>query len=291
LGISCELFQRWPAMRSCDDEAGPRRPRTHIKVVLLAAAAILSAPKGDSTFVTSAALVNRVGVRAERVPSRSMQAISGEDPVEPDFDDDDDDDDDDDGDDEEAGDGEWAPEEDQAQLATVDSTQPGDGHLAAGSPTKADVARQRLWNMPKDVAPLLEVSAVTYKNKEKLDRTRNLVVMKAKNAKAMLAKSEKIIKQGTLSKIRMRRLMRYGRGEFGRDNALQFNRGGRRAFRMRSGMQDLRYANDKERSQRRKNDPRPLDWKNKRKREGGPHKKRWIGSSFRYGRGTTIARR
>mmetsp|Transcript_43251 Transcript_43251/g.97052 ORF Transcript_43251/g.97052 Transcript_43251/m.97052 type:complete len:150 (+) Transcript_43251:1-450(+) len=92
MGISCELFQRWPAMRSCDDEAGPRRPRTHIKVVLLAAAAILSAPKGDSTFVTSAALVNRVGVRAERVPSRSMQAISGEDPVEPDFDDDDDDD-------------------------------------------------------------------------------------------------------------------------------------------------------------------------------------------------------
>ncbi|CAE7669214.1 unnamed protein product, partial [Symbiodinium pilosum] len=145
--------------------------------------------------------------------------------------------------------------------------------------------------MPKDVAPYLEVGSVTYQNKEKLNRTRGLVVMKAKNSQVMLEKSEKIIKQGTLSKIRMRRLMRHGRGEFGRDNALQWNRGGRRAFRMRSGMKDLRYADDLERSQRRKNDMRPVDWKNKRRRPGqGQHQKRWIGSSHRYGRGTTIAK-
>ncbi|CAE7619747.1 unnamed protein product [Symbiodinium natans] len=259
-------------------EAGLRRkPRTCLKAVLLPMVAFVLAPFGHAgalSFVASPSMASRVGSRSRTKQFLELKAAREElDLNEEDGDEGDED----------------FFEGEEAGLAKL-AADPGDALSERQS--KADVARQRLWNMPKDVTPYMQVETVTYQNKEKLARTRNLVVLKAKNSKAMLQKSQKIIKQGTLSSIRMKRLKRYGRGEFGRDNALQWNRPGRRAFRMRSGMKDLRYADDLERSQRRKKDLRPVDWKNKRRRPGqGEHKKRWIGSSFRYGRGTTISRR
>lgn len=157
--------------------------------------------------------------------------------------------------------------------------------------TKADLARQRLWNMPKEVEPYLNVGEVTFKNKEKRIRTRNLVVLKAKNMKAVLQRSEEIIKHATLSKVRMKRMMRYGRENFGRDTPWQWNRPGKRAFRMRSGMGDLRYADDKERAQRKKNELRWPDQRRKRKRAREKKDHRWIGSSYKYGKGMGKARR
>eukprot|EP00913_Durusdinium_trenchii_P029047 g27235.t1 len=156
--------------------------------------------------------------------------------------------------------------------------------------TKADMARERLWNMPKEVAPYLGWQ-VTYLNKEKRDRSRNLVVIKAKNTQAVIEKSQRIIKHGTLSKIRMKRLMRHGRENFGRDTPWQWNRPGRRAFRMRSGMKDLRYADEKEKYQRKKLELRQPDWKRQRKRERPKRDFKWVGSSWKYGKGTRIARR
>ncbi|CAE7714457.1 unnamed protein product [Symbiodinium necroappetens] len=310
-----------------------RQPRTGIKAVFLAMIAIALAPfgheRGAFSFVASPTMVSRVGSRSHHL-QQLFQSKAAE---QEEFDDlhvDDGAEGDEDFFDQDEG-------EEEALAELEDPESHGDAPLSQAQ-TKADVARQRLWNMPKDVAPYLQVAnaagstkgrscmsipnfvrlQVTYQNKEKLARTRNLVVLKAKNSQvpraansdlvctdkdvdvsashymsqAMLQKSEKIIKQGTLSKIRMRRLMRHGRGEFGRDNALQWNRPGRRAFRMRSGMKDLRYADPLERSQRRKKDIRPPDWKNKRTRPGqGQHQKRWIGSSHRYGRGTTISKR
>ncbi|CAE7948468.1 unnamed protein product [Symbiodinium sp. KB8] len=264
-----------------------RQPRTGIKAVFLAMIAIALAPfgheRGAFSFVASPTMVSRVGSRSHHL-QQLFQSKAAE---QEEFDDlhvDDGAEGDEDFFDQDEG-------EEEALAELEDPESHGDAPLSQAQ-TKADVARQRLWNMPKDVAPYLQVANVTYQNKEKLARTRNLVVLKAKNSQAMLQKSEKIIKQGTLSKIRMRRLMRHGRGEFGRDNALQWNRPGRRAFRMRSGMKDLRYADPLERSQRRKKDIRPPDWKNKRTRPGqGQHQKRWIGSSHRYGRGTTISKR
>jgi len=268
-----------------------RQPRIGIKAVLLSMIAIAFSPfgheRGVFSFVASPTMVSRVGSRSRHLQqllqSKAAEQEEFDDPHV---------------DDEAGGDADFfdqdegdASYEEEALAELEDPDSDGDAPLSHAQ-TKADVARQRLWNMPKDVAPYLQVANVTYQNKEKLARTRNLVVLKAKNSQAMLQKSEKIIKQGTLSKIRMRRLMRHGRGEFGRDNALQWNRPGRRAFRMRSGMKDLRYADDLERSQRRKKDIRPPDWKNKRRRPGqGQHQKRWIGSSYRYGRGTTISKR
>lgn len=157
------------------------------------------------------------------------------------------------------------------------------------SKTKADVARQRLWNMPKEVQPFMNVGTVTFKNKENRDRTRDLVVLKAKNSKAMIERSQKIIKSATLSKIRMKRMMRFGREDFGRDSPWQWNRPGRRAFRMRSGMRDLRFVDEKERYQRKKRELRWPDQTRKRFRERPKKELRWIGSSHRYGRGTQTA--
>ncbi|CAJ1331661.1 unnamed protein product [Effrenium voratum] len=175
-------------------------------------------------------------------------------------------------------------------IARVEESSAADSGLTPGQ-TKADMARKRLWEMPKEVAPLLQLAQVTYKNRESRDRTRDLVVMKAKNTKAMVKKAEMIIKTGQLSKLTMKRLMRKGRENFGRDNAWQWNRPGLRAFRMRSGMKDLRYVSEKEKYQRKKNEIRPPDHKRKRKRDRPKHDLRYVGSSWKYGKGTRVARR
>ncbi|CAJ1429810.1 unnamed protein product [Effrenium voratum] len=175
-------------------------------------------------------------------------------------------------------------------IARVEESSAADSSLTPGQ-TKADMARKRLWEMPKEVAPLLQLAQVTYKNRESRDRTRDLVVMKAKNTKAMVKKAEMIIKTGQLSKLTMKRLMRKGRENFGRDNAWQWNRPGLRAFRMRSGMKDLRYVSEKEKYQRKKNEIRPPDHKRKRKRDRPKHDLRYVGSSWKYGKGTRVARR
>ncbi|CAL1132982.1 unnamed protein product [Cladocopium goreaui] len=248
-------------------QAGQRRT-AGIKACVLAVAACLFA-HCDLSFVASAPMVQRVGLRTQQ-PSLVRRAA----PDDKELDDDDE--------------GFWSDDEGHEEASPEFSTEAEGGRLMP-SQTKADVARQRLWNMPKEVQPFMNVGTVTFKNKENRDRTRDLVVLKAKNSKAMIERSQKIIKSATLSKIRMKRMMRFGREDFGRDSPWQWNRPGRRAFRMRSGMRDLRYVDEKERYQRKKRELRWPDQTRKRKRERPKKELRWIGSSHRYGRGTQTA--
>lgn len=108
----------------------------------------------------------------------------------------------------------------------------------------ADMQRLALWDIPKDVLPLVQEQRVWYKNKDKQKITRDLVVLKAKNAGAMLKKSWKLIGKATLKQSKQLKMSRFGRWNFGRDIITERSRGGLRAFRYRSGMRDLRYETE-----------------------------------------------
>ncbi|CAK9077102.1 unnamed protein product [Durusdinium trenchii] len=259
-----------PSQPKCAGQDHPTPLRTRVlRVSALAAVACLLAPGRPSAFVASPVRLGRVQ-RAVHVPKAAGK----------------------DADEGFLGDAEEEASEDAASPEFSVEESPSDESVSlTPTKTKADMARERLWNMPKEVAPYLGVARVTYLNKEKRDRSRNLVVIKAKNTQAVIEKSQRIIKHGTLSKIRMKRLMRHGRENFGRDTPWQWNRPGRRAFRMRSGMKDLRYADEKEKYQRKKLELRQPDWKRQRKRERPKRDFKWVGSSWKYGKGTRIARR
>lgn len=126
--------------------------------------------------------------------------------------------------------------------------------------------------------PLLDERRVKYNNKDKIRETRDLVVLKAKNATAMVKRAQKLIAHGTIKQSKLIRMMRVGRENFARDIVTEMNRPGLRAFRYRSGMRDLRYEETFRRVEK-----RVPDYKRKRHRWNAyrPSKLRYSGRSHK----------
>eukprot|EP00930_Biecheleria_cincta_P011231 TRINITY_DN11386_c0_g1_i4.p1 TRINITY_DN11386_c0_g1~~TRINITY_DN11386_c0_g1_i4.p1 ORF type:complete len:351 (+),score=70.66 TRINITY_DN11386_c0_g1_i4:28-1053(+) len=167
----------------------------------------------------------------------------------------------------------------------------------------ADIQRQKLWDMPKDALPLMLTKRVSYVSREKrrvsadklINRVEDLdfVVLKARNADRMIERSEKLIKWGSMGSNRLKRMKEWGREHFGKDIPMQRNKDGKRAFRYRSGMRDLREVSETESYQRRKKDLRPPDHKRKRRRPDDLLKSetgKWAGSDKRYWQGKIVRR-
>lgn len=108
------------------------------------------------------------------------------------------------------------------------------------SETSADIMRRQLWAVPKDIMPHMEESRTSFRSKDTSWVHRDLVVVKGKNANAMIRKSRHLIKRGTIKQSKALRMMRFGRENFARDIVTERTRGGLRAFRYRSGQRDLR---------------------------------------------------
>lgn len=146
---------------------------------------------------------------------------------------------------------------------------PPEGSLAARpgteievKPSPAQIERQKLWEMPKDMLPLQRTQRTRYLTKHgKQVQIRDLVVVKAPNALKMIRKSRALIAHAAIGQGKLLRMMRHKRWNFGRDPVSEWSRGGRRAFRYRSGMRDLRNEEGY-----RKEELRPPDRMGKRKR-------------------------
>lgn len=108
------------------------------------------------------------------------------------------------------------------------------------SETSADIMRRELWRMPKNIMAHMEEERRSFRSKDTTWVHRDLVVVKGKNAGAMIRKSTALIKRGTKRQSKVLRMMRFGRENFARDIVTERTRGGLRAFRYRSGQRDLR---------------------------------------------------
>mmetsp|Transcript_11228 Transcript_11228/g.16788 ORF Transcript_11228/g.16788 Transcript_11228/m.16788 type:complete len:139 (-) Transcript_11228:82-498(-) len=129
--------------------------------------------------------------------------------------------------------------------------------------------------MPKDVFPLVQTPRTTYRNMDKQKITRDLVVIKAKDAKVMVNRARHVLGKGSKKQSKLVRMMRYGRENFARDVVSERTRGGMRAFKYRSGMRDLRNE-----AKFRRVEKRLPDMKRKRHRlpYGLKRKSRWVGN-------------
>jgi len=134
--------------------------------------------------------------------------------------------------------------------------------------TQAERQRMELWNMPKDIMPLIRDTRIKYRNADKQTMSRDLVVIKSKNANLAIEKASRLISNGAMKQGKLLRMMRYGRENFGRDIVSEMNREGMRAFKYRSGMRDLRNEDEFRRQEKRMPD-------RQRKRFRGI-KKRWM---------------
>lgn len=152
---------------------------------------------------------------------------------------------------------------------------------------KADLLRQKIWDMPKNILPFVKPDIVRFPNKEKEMVEQELFVMKAKNANAIVKRSQAILKQGTLTAWNEKKMMRTGRKNFMRDYPEEQNRPGWRAFRYRSGMRDLRN----EKGFRFQKLRLPDHKRKKRHREIRRAPARYIGSGKRYRTGTKLKHR
>lgn len=152
---------------------------------------------------------------------------------------------------------------------------------------KADLLRQKIWEMPKNILPLVKPDIVRFPNKEKEMVEQELFVMKAKNANAIVKRSQAILKQGTLTAWTEKKMMRTGRKNFMKDYPEEQNRPGWRAFRYRSGMRDLRN----EKGFRFQKLRLPDHKRKKRHRELRRAPARYIGSGKRYRTGTKLKHR
>lgn len=144
-----------------------------------------------------------------------------------------------------------------------ESGQPGSTDNLMSVPTRAtaldaveistaDLVRRQLWDMPKDMLPLMREQRVKYRTRAgKLTQYRDLAVVKAPNAKAMVQKSKEIIGHAAIGPGKLLKMMRFGRENFGRDFVTERTRGGLRAFRYRSGMRDLRNETKSRRVEKR----------------------------------------
>ncbi|CAE8592831.1 unnamed protein product, partial [Polarella glacialis] len=141
----------------------------------------------------------------------------------------------------------------------------GKGKEMVRRETPADMMRRQLWELPKDITTFTRQSKVIFNNKEGYRSERDLVVLNSKNSEACVRTARAIIKQGTMKKEKLTRMMRFGRENFARESEAhtEMNRGGLRAFRYRSGMRDLRNEDEF-----RKREVRVPDKNRVRKREG-----------------------
>lgn len=138
----------------------------------------------------------------------------------------------------------------------------------------ADIMRRDLWDMPKDVLRSIQPHKVRFRTKDKQWTRRELVVVKGASSSEMVERAQKVISDATLTQSKLLHWSRVGRENFGRDVIREQSRGGRRAFRYRSGMRDLR--NEKGFRWEEKRLP---DHKRKRSRPGAYRKRisRWTG--------------
>lgn len=116
--------------------------------------------------------------------------------------------------------------------------------LALGPPCHAEIQRRSIWDMPKNIEQYMKSeNRVRYVGKEGIAQTRKLVCLKGKGLQKYLQRSGAKLGNSMVSRRKLVVQYRTTVGQhWGRDMPSQWNRDGRRAFRMRSGMQDKRYT-------------------------------------------------
>eukprot|EP00933_Yihiella_yeosuensis_P074942 TRINITY_DN84044_c0_g1_i1.p1 TRINITY_DN84044_c0_g1~~TRINITY_DN84044_c0_g1_i1.p1 ORF type:complete len:324 (+),score=48.05 TRINITY_DN84044_c0_g1_i1:94-1065(+) len=120
-----------------------------------------------------------------------------------------------------------------------------DAPLAEPQKTRADIQREQLWHQPKgpaEILPLMMNTKVRFKNKDGKPESTDLVILKARNHAEIQKRCTAIIKQGTMTRMKLKLMNRIGRENWARDLPSQTSNAGWRAFRLRSGMRDMRYV-------------------------------------------------
>lgn len=108
--------------------------------------------------------------------------------------------------------------------------------------TRADIQRGDIWNVEKDILKYEESHLARFKLKDRTYQYADLVVLKGKNSGMALWQTSKKLSTQTPSQQKLYLKHSYGGFKnFAKDIITFMNRPGKRAWKYRAGMRDLRY--------------------------------------------------
>ncbi|CAK0853958.1 unnamed protein product, partial [Prorocentrum cordatum] len=98
--------------------------------------------------------------------------------------------------------------------------------LISGFESRAELARRRIWEIPKETLPMLRTKRELWETKDNFKRVTDLVVCKSKDAEKALRNARRELASSTVSVHKKWVIDHLRAPNFGRDVLHQMNRGG-----------------------------------------------------------------